>query len=232
MSAIDGCSPPMKYLPSRKNWNASSGSASAAIGVALRLLLQLVAGLRGGDLAGVLGEAERRVGRPRDQRIERPDQVEVRVVDQRPLARIGRVELVEPVLVGQVGADRAALPHRAARQVRVLEHRREMRGVLGEELRLGRLAPDVLLLEVESGSPHEDPGGEVVHARGEDVQGVRRHALTPPSGRDSWVSGPRTASRASARSSARWRRPSGRGRCGGRRARRGACAPRAAPRRG
>ena len=199
------------------------------LGVALGLRLELVARLRGRHLAGVLREAEGRVRRPRDQRIEGADQVEVRVVDHRPLARIGRVELVEAVLVAEVRADRAALAHRAARKTFLLEHRRQVRRVLGEELGLGRLAPDVHLLEVEPGGAHEDPSREVVHARGEDVQGVGGHAA-PPS-RGSWASGRRTATRASARSCARSRRRGGRGRCCSRRARPAACAPPAAPRR-
>ena len=74
------------------------------LGVLLGLRLRLVVGVRRGDLARVLREAERRVGGAREQRIERADQVEVRAVDHRPLARVGRVELVEPVAVAEVGA--------------------------------------------------------------------------------------------------------------------------------
>src|SRR5918999_801142 len=56
--------------------------------------------------------------------------VEHRVVHHGPLARVGRIEPVEAVLVAQVGHDRAALPERLARQVGVLERRRQVRRVL------------------------------------------------------------------------------------------------------
>ena len=128
MSAIDGRvaadEPPVGEEEAPK---ASSGSASAASASCWACALSSSLASDGADLARVLREAERRVRRPREQRIERADQVEHRVVDHRPLARIGRVELVEAVLVAQVRHDRAALPERAARQAGLLEHRRQVR---------------------------------------------------------------------------------------------------------
>ena len=68
-------------------------------------------------------------------------------------------------------------PSAALRQSLLLEHRREVRRVLLQVLGARRLAPDVQLLEVEPGGPHEDPGGHVVDARLEDVQRVRGHVI-------------------------------------------------------
>src|SRR5215208_3525729 len=106
----------------------------------LRLRLHLVTCLRRRDLARVLREAERRVRGARDERIERADQVEHRVVDHRALARLGRIEAVQTVPVAEVRHDRAGLAERAARQSLLFEHRREMGGVLRQVLGGRRLA--------------------------------------------------------------------------------------------
>src|SRR5215211_3746706 len=56
------------------------------LGVLLRLRLDGLVRLRGGDLPRVLREAERGIGGTRDQRVERADQIEHRAVDHRALA--------------------------------------------------------------------------------------------------------------------------------------------------
>src|SRR5918992_480794 len=111
----------------------------------------VVGGGRSRDLARVLREAQRRVRRAREQRVEGADQVEHRVVDHRPLARVARIELVEAVLVAEVGHDRAALAERPPRKPLLLEHRRQVGGILLQVLRARRLPPDIVLLEVEPG---------------------------------------------------------------------------------
>ncbi len=143
--------------------------------IGARLLLELVRHLGRRDLAGVLAEAERRIRRAGEQRVERADQVEHRAVDHRTLPGIGRVEAVEAVLVAEVLHDRAALPERALREPFLLEKRRQVGGVLGEEARRRLLAPDVDLLVVETRRPHEDADGQIVHARLEDAQRIRGH---------------------------------------------------------
>jgi hypothetical protein len=147
------------------------------LGILGRLRLGLVVGVGRADLTRVLGEAQRRIRRAREQRIERPGQVVHRAVDHRPLARIGRVEAVEPVAVAEVAHDRAALPQRAARQSLLLEQRRQVRRVLGQELRRGRLAPHVGLVEVQPGGAHEDAHRQVVHRRRQDAERVCGHEV-------------------------------------------------------
>src|SRR3712207_7126569 len=66
---------------------------------------------RSRHLAGVLAEAERRIGRARQDRIEGADQVEHRVVDHRSLARLGRVEPGQAVLVGDRKSTRLNSSH-------------------------------------------------------------------------------------------------------------------------
>jgi hypothetical protein len=80
------------------------------LGLLSRLLLHRVVCIRRRHLTRVLAEAEPRIRRPSEQRIDRADEVEHRAVDHRPLARIARIELVEAVLVAEVLHDRAALP--------------------------------------------------------------------------------------------------------------------------
>src|SRR5207253_8522878 len=107
------------------------------------------------------------------------DQVEHRAVDHGALAWIGGIEPVEAVLVAEVLHDRAALPERAFRQPVLLEQRRQIGWVLGEELVRALLAPDVDLLEVETGSADEDARAEIVDARPEDAECVRGHLIPP-----------------------------------------------------
>src|SRR4029077_17530336 len=95
----------------------------------------------------------------------------------RALARCLRIELGEAVLVAEVLHDRAALPERSLRQALLLEHRREVRRVLLEELRRRRLPPDIELFEVEPGGPDEDPSRQVVDARLEHVQRDGGHVV-------------------------------------------------------
>ena len=62
-----------------------------------------------------------------------------------------------------------------AREPRLLDHRRQVRRVLGQELGRAGLAPDIDLFEVEPRRPDEDPNGQVVDARLEDVERDRGH---------------------------------------------------------
>ena len=51
--------------------------------------------------------------------------------------------------------------------------------ILGQELRVARLPPDVDLFEVEPCGPHEDANGQVVDTRLQDVERDGRHAILP-----------------------------------------------------
>ena len=148
-----------------------------------RRLLRLVLGRRvrvaGADVAGVVREAERAVSRSRQIGIERADDVEHRAVHHRALFRLGRIELVEMVDVAEILHDCAALQHHALRQVRRFDHRRQMRGILADELGRARLAVDVVFGELELGGAHEHARRHVVHARLDDMQLDRGHGVPP-----------------------------------------------------
>ena len=111
----------MYGLDSDSRWTVLlPGFIVAGIGIGIANPALAAAALRVVDVrrrrfAGVLGEAQRRVRRTREERVEGADQVEHRAVDHRPLGRLCRIEAVEAVLVAEVLHDRAALPERAAR---------------------------------------------------------------------------------------------------------------------
>src|SRR5205814_9603410 len=71
----------------------------------------------------------------------------------------------------------AALPQRAVRQAVVLQARRQVGGVLGEEFGRALVAPHVDLLDLEAGSPHEYARTQVVDAWPEDAESVCSHSI-------------------------------------------------------
>ncbi len=236
MSAIDGWSPPMNRLPSRKNFRyTSSGCSRAFCASACACAFSASSASELPTSPGYCGKPERRVRGARQDRVQRPDQVEHRAVDHRPARRVARVELLQPVLVAEVGHDRAALPHGGARQSLLLQHRRQAGRVLVEVVGLAGLAPDVLLLEVEAGGAHEDAHRQVVHARLQHARACGWPWDPPIVGSvstGSWATGRPTASAAIASRAPRSRRPGAPRRCCSRRAARAPCGPRAARRSG
>ena len=135
-----------------------------------RAFLVLVRSLRRRDLARVAGEAQTRIRRARDERVEHAHRVEVRAVGHRAATEVGRVEVVAPLAAREVHHHGAALAEDALRELVRLDRRRQPGRVLRQVLVSLRLAPDVLLLEREPGGPHEDADGHVVHAGREHVQ--------------------------------------------------------------
>ena len=166
----------MKVLPSRKNlWSAASVSSTAATAAFCAFSFSAAVGVAGADLARILREVQRPVGRAHDVGIERADDIEHRAVDHRPLFRIGRIELVEMMLVREILHDRAALPHHSFRQAGRFHHRRQMGRVLGQKVVGASLAIDVVLGEIELGRAYEHARGHVVDARLDDMELDRRH---------------------------------------------------------
>ena len=93
---MEGESRPMNVFPPRTRSVDVKRLGERVLGVLACLLLELVAHVRGRDLASVLAEARPRVRRPRDERVERAHEVEHRAVDHRALTRIGRADVKVP----------------------------------------------------------------------------------------------------------------------------------------